>query len=191
VPPAERGRLLATFNSGFKHADSQGGFFTGGRLLEPMAPGQGTIVATRDGRVDVRAWSGGTRPGPDVAFARQNLPLIVSAGRVNPHLGDSSAWGKTLGNSVLVWRSGVGVDRRGNLIYAAADNQSVGSLARILVRAGAVRALQLDINYYWVSFNSYSKSAARGAQKLLPGMRRPATRYLSADDRDFFAVTVR
>ena len=42
------------------------------------------------------------------------------------------------------WRTGVGIDRRGNLIYAAADYQTVGTLAKILLRAGAVRAMQLE-----------------------------------------------
>jgi hypothetical protein len=121
-------------------------------------------------------------------FARQNLPLIVDHGNPNPNLSDGPEWGATLGNAVLVWRSGIGVDRRGDLIYAAANDQSVKGLARILIHAGAVRAIELDINSYWVSFNSYAGPHARGARKLLPGIARPSTRYLSPDDRDFFAV---
>jgi len=72
-----------------------------------------------------------------LAFARQNLPLIVSGGKPNPNLSDGPQWGATLGNAIRVWRSGIGVDALGNLIYAAADNQTVGSLAQILIRAGA------------------------------------------------------
>ena len=30
-------------------------------------------------------------------------------------LNDSSKWGYTLGNAVRVWRTGVGIDRRGNV----------------------------------------------------------------------------
>jgi hypothetical protein len=191
VPAARLGSLLAVFNSGFKHVDSGGGYFAGGNLYAPLVKGQATIVGTTDGRLDVRSWGGGGRPGPGVAFARQNLPLIVSSGRPNPTLGDSSKWGTTVGNNVLVWRSGVGVDRRGDLIYAAADYQSARGLARILIRAGAVRAMELDINSYWVTFNLFGKPGGRDARKLLPDMNRPATRYLSADDRDFFAVYAR
>jgi hypothetical protein len=184
----QRGKLLATFNSGFKHADSNAGFYAGGNLFAPLASGQGTIVGTSDGRVDIRAWTGGARPGPNVTFARQNLPLIVNGGRPNPNLSDGPQWGVTLGNSVLVWRSALGVDRRGDLIYAAANYQSVKGMARILIHAGAVRAVQLDINSYWVSFNSYAGPGARKPRKLLQDTTRPATRYLSPDDRDFFAV---
>jgi hypothetical protein len=191
VPAARLGSLLAVFNSGFKHVDSGGGYFAGGNLYTPLVKGQATIVGTTDGRLDVRSWSGGARPGPGIEFARQNLPLIVSSGLPNPTLGDSSKWGTTVGNNVLVWRSGVGVDRRGDLIYAAANYQSARGLARILIRAGAVRAMELDINSYWVTLNVFGKPGGRDARKLLPDMNRAATRYLSADDRDFFAVYAR
>jgi hypothetical protein len=126
-----------------------------------------------------------------VRYARQDLPLIVSGGRPNPNLSDGPEWGATLGNAIRVWRSGIGVDANGNLIYAAADNQTVASLAQILIRAGAVRAMQLDINFYWVTFISYGQSGARDPSSLLPGMTRGPYRYLSPDDRDFFAVYLR
>jgi hypothetical protein len=50
---------------------------------------------------------------------------------------------------VRVWRTGVGIDRRGNLMFVAADDQTVISLARILQDAGAVRAMEFDINPEW------------------------------------------
>jgi hypothetical protein len=191
VPPALRRGLLATFNSGFKHKDGGGGFFSEGRLLEPMQPGLATLVAKANGRVDVRAWHGGARPGRAIVLARQNLPLIVDHGRPNPGLNDGPQWGFTLGNSMLVWRSGVGVDSHRDLIYAAAPDQTVRGLAGILIHAGAVRAMEFDINSYWVTFNTYAKSAGRHPSKLLSAMSRPADRYMSPDDRDFFAVYAR
>ena len=191
VPASQLARLLAVFNSGFKHVDSGGGYFAHGNLYAPLVKGQGTLIGTTGGRLDVRSWSGGRTPGPGVAFARQNLPLIVSSGRPNPTLGDSSKWGTTVGNNVLVWRSGVGVDRRGDLLYAAANYQSARGLAHILIRAGAVRAIELDINSYWVTLNVFGKPGGHDPRKLLPDMNRPATRYLSPDDRDFFAVYAR
>jgi hypothetical protein len=188
VPQALRPRLLATFNSGFKLEDSHGGFAALGHTFAPLRAGDATLVGFRDGTVDVRAWNAGPQAGSDVLFARQNLPLIIDQGRLSPALSDGPQWGATLGNAIRVWRSGVGVDRYGDLLYAAADNQTVTSLAQILQRAGAVRAMELDINYEWVSFNTYGAPGAGGAAKLLPAMNRDATRYLSPDDRDFFAV---
>jgi hypothetical protein len=82
----------------------------------------------------------------------------------------------------------VGVDAHGNLIFAAANDQTAQSLAEILQRAGAVRAMELDINSEWVTFNFYGGWGAHLPTKLLPGMNREAKRYLEPDDRDFFAV---
>jgi hypothetical protein len=191
VPSALRSRLLATFNSGFKLEDSGGGFAVGGRTYAPMKPGIATVIGYSDGRVNVRAWSGGSDVPPGVRFARQNLPLIVSGGEPNPNLSDGPQWGATLGNAIRVWRSGVGVDARGNLIYAGADNQTVGSLAQIMIRAGAVRAMELDINSYWVTGITYAEPFAARPSSLLPAMTRGPLRYLAPDDRDFFAVYLR
>jgi len=188
VPWGERWRLLATFNSGFAYRDGHGGFAVNGKVFTPLVRGVGTVVGYANGRVNVVAWHGGAAPGRGVVFARQNLPLIVDGGRPNPNLSDSSAWGATLGNAIRVWRTGVGVDRHGNLVYAAADYQTVGSLAAILVRAGAVRAIELDINPQWPTFNAYARSGARDPVKVVPNVQQSATRYLSPDDRDFFAV---
>lgn len=191
VPSSLRSRLVATFNSGFKLSDSGGGIATGGHTYAPLKNGMATIVRLRDGRINITSWQGGAQAPPDVIYARQNLPLIIDHSRLNPNLSDGPQWGATLGNAVRVWRSGLGIDRRGNLIYAAANDQTVGSLAQILRRAGAVRAMELDINTYWTSFISYRHSGASGAGNLLADMDRSPLRYLTPDDRDFFAVYLR
>ena len=188
VPPGERRRLVATFNSGFTYGDGHGGFVVDGRTAEPLRSGDGTVVAYRDGHVNIVSWNGGGQPGPSVVLARQNLPLIVVRGRPSPLLDSRRNWGNTLGDAVRVWRSGLGIDRRGNLIYLAADLQTVKTLAAALARAGAVRAIELDINPEWPTFVAYSGWGARGPLKVVPNGQQPATRYLVPDDRDFFAV---
>ncbi|HWF24103.1 MAG TPA: phosphodiester glycosidase family protein [Solirubrobacteraceae bacterium] len=191
VPPASRGRLLATFNSAFKLQDSGGGFAVNGNTYAPMKNGMATLIGYTNGHVDIEAWQWGPKVPAGVQFARQNLPLVVENGQPNPNLSDGPAWGVTVGNAIRVWRSGVGVDKNGNVIYAAADNQTVRSLAQILIRAGAVRAMQFDINSYWVSFITYAHPYAGSPSNLLPDMTRSVDRYLSPDDRDFFAVYAR
>jgi hypothetical protein len=191
IPFTNRAGLLASFNSGFKLADSGGGVVLNGHTYAPMHNGQATLVGYTDGRSDVVEWHYGSRAPSNVVFARQNLPLIVHYGRTNPNLNNGIEWGATLGNAILVWRSGIGVDKHGNLIFAAGDNQTVGSLASTLVHAGAVRAMELDINSYWVSFIDYGQPGARAATNLLPDMTRSPQRYLEPDDRDFFAVYAR
>lgn len=188
VPQDQRWRLLATFNGGFTYIDGHNGSSINGLSYEPLKDGLATLIGYRNGRVDIRTWTGGTNAGPNVAFARQSLPLIIDHGRLSPALNDSTQWGFTLGNAIRVWRTGVGIDRRGNLIYAAADYQTVITLARILQRAGAVRAMQFDINPEWPTLITYFHDHGLIPVKVVPNGQQPSTRYLVPDDRDFFAV---
>jgi hypothetical protein len=188
VPHGQRWRLLAAFNSGFTYIDGHNGSWINGRSYEPLRGGLATLVGYRNGRVDVTTWRGGPNAGPQIVFARQSLPLIIEDGKLSPALNDSSQWGLTLGNAVRVWRTGVGIDRRGNLLYAAANDQTVTTLAKILQRAGAVRAMQFDINPEWPTLITYRHLDGLVPVKVVPNVMQPATRYLVPDDRDFFAV---
>jgi hypothetical protein len=191
VPPSKRDKLAATFNGGFPLETSNAGLIYRGEVLAPMVNGIATLVEYRGGRIDIRPWQNGEKVNPKIVFAKQNLPPIIDEGKLNPNLSDGPEWGATVNNAVRVWRSGLGVDRRGNLIYAAANYQTVESLAQILQQAGAVRAMELDINEDWTSFITYRHSGAEEPSNLLPEMFRPDTRYLEPDERDFFAVYVR
>jgi hypothetical protein len=51
--------------------------------------------------------------------------------------------------------------------------------------------MELDINSYWTSFISYRLPGARGHNNLLATMSRSSTRYLTPEDRDFFAIYLR
>lgn len=188
VPYGERWRLLATFNGGFTHIDGNNGSAVDGVTDEPLVAGLATLVGYRNGRVDVITWRGESTVPPDVVFARQSLPLIVDHGKLSPLLDNSTKWGYTLGNAVRVWRTGVGIDRRGNVIYAAANDQTVFTLARILLQAGAVRAMQFDINPEWPTLITYRHYDGLVPVKVVPNGMQPATRYLVPDDRDFVAV---
>ena len=191
VPPSKRDRIAATFNGGFPLETSNAGLVYHRQVLAPMVNGIATLVEYSDGRVDIRPWESGEHINPKIVFAKQNLPPIIDEGKLNPNLSDGPEWGATVNNAIRVWRSGLGVDKRGNLIYAAANYQTVESLAKILQRAGAVRAMELDINEDWTSFITYRYPGAKEPSNLLPEMFRPSTRYLEPDERDFFAVYVK
>ena len=133
-------------------------------------------------------WNDGPTAPANVSFARQNLPLIVNEGRAEPEHRQRRRMGRhgRQRGARLALR-----DRRrrhGNLIYAAGEDQTVASLAKTLIHAGAVRAMELDINSYWVSFITYGAPGAEEPTNLLPGHEPLGTRYLEPDDRDFFAV---
>ncbi len=190
VPHDQRWRLLASFNSGFKWSTGPAGFLVNGHADEPLVPGLGTLVAHRNGRVDIVRWHG----PPELhrlAVARQNLPLLVDRGRPSPGIGDVARWGATLGGGAAVWRTAVGIDRHGNLLYAAADQQTPASLAALMIHIGAMRAIELDINPEWPSFIGYAKRGGRDPIKLVPNPQESAYRWLSPDSRDFFAVYTR
>jgi hypothetical protein len=188
VPPAMRKRLVATFNGGFPLETSNAGLIYRGKVKETMVNGIATVVEYRDHRVDIVRWNHGPGAPANVWFAKQNLPPIIYEGELNPNLSDGPEWGETVNNATRVWRSGLGIDAHGNLMYAAANYQTVESLAKVLQRAGAVRAIELDINEDWTSFISYRQPGGREPSNLLPEMFRSPERYLSPDERDFFAV---
>jgi hypothetical protein len=191
VPYDQRSRLLAAFNAGFTYSDGSNGSSDNGLMNEPLKGGNATLVGYRDGRVAIVKWSGGPNAGPDVAWARQSLAPIVWNGQLNPALNEdpnSPQWGYTLGSAVRVWRTGVGIDRRGNLIDVVANDQTVITLAKILQHAGAVRAMEFDINPEWHTLVTYTHQHGLVPTLVEPQPMQQATRYLVPDDRDFFAV---
>jgi hypothetical protein len=188
VPYRARTNLLTTFNSGFYEKDLRAGFFTNNTLYVPMVRGLGTVVRYGNGHVDVLRWTGGPRPGRDVVMARQNLPLIAEGGRMAPGVNVSEAWGATLSGAAAVWRSGLGVDRNGNLMYLAAPNQTAPSLAEALIHAGAVRAMELDINPAWPILTTFGRPGGLRPSLFVPNPNQTATRFLAPSLKDFFAV---
>jgi hypothetical protein len=154
------------------------------------------MVYDRDGRVAIGVWGRDVRMTPQVLGVRQNLKLIVDHGAVPASVDQDvqTQWGATLGGGYYVWRSGVGVTRDGRIVYAYGPALSVRTLAGLLQRAGAVRAMELDINPAWMSY-MYYKAASRTADptpaNLLPTQQEPANRYFSVNSRDFTAVFAR
>ena len=190
VPQDQRWRLLATFNGAFKWNAGPAGFVVNGHADEPLVRGLATVVAYPNGRVDIVSWRGPTTRR-SLVLARQNLPLLVNHGRANALVADVMMWGATLGGGAAVWRSALGVDSHGDLLYVAADSQTPASLAALLLHVGAQRAIELDINPEWPTFNVYGKRGGRNPVKVVPNPQETAYRWLVPDSRDFFAVYTR
>jgi Phosphodiester glycosidase len=195
IPPEQRAAVVAAFNSGFKLSDSGGGYYNYGHEFRPLVNGVASLVIDTQGKASVGAWGRDFVMSPFIQTVRQNLSLLVDGGQLVPGLASdaNTKWGATVGNNTFVWRSGVGVDANGGLIYVGGNGINVASLATILQRAGAVRAMELDINSAWVSAFTYHQapgldpSVIHGT-KLLPDMTRPEDRYLVPGERDFFAL---
>jgi hypothetical protein len=190
VPLDGRARLLATFNSGFYEADAAGGFYANKTLYDPMVNGLATVVRYTNGTVNITKWTGGPTPGPSIVMARQNLSLLVNNSRATTASLNNQLWGLTLGGAQSVWRTALGIDTQGNLIYVAAPEQTSTTLAQIMEQLHVVRAMQLDINPEWPIFITYANRGAVGASLYVPNPNQIADRFLYPSTKDFFAVYV-
>lgn len=212
VPSSEVLSLVAAFNSGFRMQDSRGGFYLDGKTKGTLRDGAASFVIYKDGSATVGMWGRDVTMTPDVVAVRQNLDLIIDNGGGPPNLAGkpaadaapgvpaqglddnaNGAWGATLGNKVLVWRSGVCVTATGAIVYGYGDGLGALSLSELMTRAGCVRAMELDINKSWTTFNTYGASSAGDpssvhGSRLLPEQSKSADRYLGNDARDFIAV---
>ncbi len=200
ISPQAADSLVTAFNSGFLMSDSGGGYYTDGKTVFPLRQGAASFVIFRDGTATIGQWGRDVTMGPNVVAVRQNVGLLVDGGRPVPGLNanDTTHWGFTVGNQVYVWRSGVGVTATGALVYVGGPDLNITDLANVLVRAGAVRAMELDINTDWVNFTTYAPSAPGGlatpgnGTELLANMTGTPQRYFESWwSRDFFTMSAR
>jgi phosphodiester glycosidase len=208
IEPAQATSLVAAFNGGFKMNAAGGGYFTEGRVVDPLVPGAASLVIYSDGSVTVGAWGSDVSMTPNVVAVRQNLVPLVADGRPTPQAsGDWHSWGSTCGASSCApsvpgleqqWRSGLGVTADGALVYVVGPSLNPMQLAELLVRAGVVRGMQLDINPNWTVLVTYDPPAPKGpaapanGSKLLVGTTQgPATFFDPSWARDFITMSAR
>ncbi|MEO5982433.1 MAG: phosphodiester glycosidase family protein [Pedococcus sp.] len=194
VPTSDRPYLIAAFNAGFKMKDSGGGWYSDGRQVLPLGEGFASLVIHRDGHATVQEWHRADL-GPDVVAVRQNLHLVVSGGALAAGLGSSGShlWGTSKNQFQFTWRSGVGTDATGHLIYVAGRDLTLHSLALAMTEAGITTGMELDMHPQMVSFTSFGTPtrAANAGTRLLRSIPTPASRYLVPDQRDFFYLTTK
>jgi len=189
VPLAGRPSLLATFNSGFYESDAAAGFYTNHTSYFPMVTGAATLVRYTNGRLAIEAWPGGPIPA-SVVMARQNLQLLVNHGRPTPTATNNALWGLTLHGVAAVWRSAIGLDANGNLLYVAAPYQTSATLAALMVQLHVVSAMQLDINPEWPILVTYGGPGAAHPSLDVANPNQIPGRFLYTSTKDFFAVYV-
>lgn len=209
VQLAQAATLVAAFNGGFKMNAAHGGYYSEGRTIDPLVRGAASLVIYSNGTLDVGAWGSDVTMTPAVVGVRQNLVPLVAAGRPTPAAAtpDWRAWGNTCGATSCSsrvpgvehqWRSGVGVTGDGALVYVAGPALDPLQVARLLVRAGVVRGMELDINPYWTVLVTYDPPSAGGVAspsngtKLLPATTQgPKTFFEPSWARDFITMSAR
>ena len=220
--------LVATFNGGFKlsNGDSHGGYWdsgfgidgSSGVVRDPtgsrtLTVGAASLVIYRDGSWALGTWGREVSMTRQVRFVRQELVPLVDRSTINPLVRSADCqlhWGVTFNDGTYrwyqhhcdPWRSGVGITASGDLVYVSGHYLTASDLATLLRKAGAIRAMQLDINTQWVSAITYNSSGAAQGRTAVPHVvnspYNSAGHYITgsvaagtAANRDFFAAYLR
>ena len=192
VGPTEIHSLIAAFNGAFKLTYHDVGFLSGGHVAVALKPGLASVVTYTDGTTNIGAWGNGVPSKRRTVFSvLQNQRLLVDRGAPAPTLASCilTCWGGTIKDVTVVARSGLGITASGALVWAAGEQLSPAALADALIAAGAVRAIELDINPFWVAGYLYPHHPTGPvAVGVVPGMHGIAGMLLAPYSRDFFAV---
>jgi hypothetical protein len=188
VAGAERKRLLAAFNGGFKLSAGVGGYEQEGHVVSALRRGLASLVIDRSGRARIGVWGHGLPArGEAVYSVRQNLTPLVLNGKPTAAAADSGLWGATLGGGEYVARSAVGQTAAGDLTYAASMSATAADLAFVLAWTGTRIAMELDINPEWVQLDVAHRPGGP-LSAAIRGQNRPADQFLVGWARDFIAV---
>jgi hypothetical protein len=193
----ERRVVVAAFNSAFQEGYGAGGFAEGGRVGWRLRRGVASVVIYRDGTADIGGWRQTVpAPGRHVEGVRQNLGLLISAGRIAASVDTciKVCWGDPLHEQPIVARSALGIMPGGDLVLAAGHDLSVRALAQALAAKGVVRAMELDINPRWVAIYLYAHpphGLATVPIPLVPGQTGIPGEFLTPYFRDFFTFDAR
>lgn len=200
IPDADRPNLLLALNGGFQKAHGRWGMYMDGVLHKPLREGYASLVVRRDGTVEIGQWGKGNLVAltDDMVAVRQNAVLLVEDGEITPAAKNqgtnNDVWGYVTVNSAefITWRTAIGLTKDGNLIIAAGNSLSAGSLATAMQAAGAYVAMQLDINTPHVNVALINQQAdgSNTAAFLMDTMPGNPTRYLGKSERDFVYLTL-
>jgi hypothetical protein len=197
ISPSAATTLVAAFAGGFLLKDAQGGYYSEGHLAAPLRAGAASLVIYQNGDATVGKWGRDVTMSPSVAAVRQNLTLLIDHGQPAANLSpsDISTWGVSLHGIPTTWRSGLGITSSGALVYVAGP-MTIVDLAKLLVRAGAIRAMTLDMNPNWPVFATYNPTLPTGVASsangtdLLPTMfQSPARFFETSYSRDFVTMS--
>ena len=192
ITPREIHLVVAGFNGGFKLTYSGVGFVSGGHVAVALKPGLASIVTYTDGTTNIGGWLNGVPTKRKTVFSvLQNEQLLVDRGVAAPTVTTCviACWGATIQSLTSVARSGIGITQSGQLVWAAAEQLPPAELAAALVSAGAVRAIELDINPHWVAGYLYvHRASGPVAVPIVPGQQGILGQLLTPNGRDFLAV---
>jgi hypothetical protein len=187
----ENAELIAAFNGGFKEKDGHFGMYVDKITYAPLKKGFATLYIYKDGHIELSTYDG-IPLSDNVVAARQNGSLLVEDGKTSKmtSLG-IDWWAGTATGGYITWRSGIGVTKNGDLIYAVGPSLTPTALADALRLATSHNAMELDINDFWVRFTLFtwdSKIKTYTWSPLTKGLADGGKEFLHGYEKDFFYI---
>ena len=194
---AQQPIAIAAFNSGFKMDSARGGaYLDGDGDRARSCTGAASFVINKDGTATVGVWGRDFTMTPDVGRSARTSSCSSTTGSSTPRSQENDT--TRVRRHARQQRATCGAREsasppNGALVYAGGPALSVLSLAKTLQNAGAVRAMELDINTDWVSAYTYVRDDPANpttpidrhqARRRHVARRRPLP---PAGERDFFA----
>jgi hypothetical protein len=158
----------------------------------PPTQGYGTVAIYKDGHFQIGEWGKDFSRSLDMVAFRQNGPLVIQNGVINPKVDNPVYWGYTITGATVAWRSGIAVDQEYNtLYYIIGPYLTIDTLSQAMAAVHPWNAMQLDINNYWTIFEAFPPNKDKlQPEPLLPkDMNDNLNRFLYPYARDFFYVT--
>jgi len=193
VPAAQRPRLLAAFNGGFKSTHGHFGMHVDGVTLAPPKAHACTVASYPETGLSIGTFDKLPEPERAVWF-RQTPRCMVEAGVQHPALANSRSWGATVDGKTVIRRSAIGLNQAGDVLFVGISNSTTAeALARGMQHAGAHSVAQLDVNYSFPRFLFYAHTSS-GVETLplAEGFVYSEGQYVEGRaPRDFFYLTRR
>ncbi len=196
IPKRDWSSLVAMFNGGFRenHRYNPSMFrnFMGQRkdniTYQALEDGNASIIVDGDGATDIRKWDQATAAKYPSADVRQNLPMLLDDGAIDPLFMVKQHLHFPTYRTAL----GIGSDPRW-LIFAGGDGLRPLDMAKALKLAHCRNAVHMDQTAGNVMFDL---SIPGTAPPVFKGVNPPLhhhrdRKFLQGSDRDFFYITRR
>ncbi len=198
IPREDWSSLVAAFNGGFAAMHGKFGMMVDRKVYLPARDGIATLAVYEDGSIRMGTWGTDLKLTADMVSYRQNCPPLIENGVITAETGKLTLWGLSVANEVYLYRSGLGIRPDGKLVYVVGKPLSAYTLARALQEAGAVYAMQLDVDEFHVVFITYDVKPGKAdepptveGKKLRGDMRGFDGLFLRPFQLDFFYLTRR
>ncbi|MCG8572559.1 MAG: hypothetical protein MJB14_20690 [Spirochaetes bacterium] len=190
----QRSKVLWIFSGGYQYQHGWYGMKYKNTVLLPPRKNIQTLFFYQNGSLKITPWHEENPYNKDVVAFRQNeFPLIID-GKINQYI-DQRMWGGTPKDvdPIFTMRSGLGLDRHDDLIFAFGDNLSAHTLAKAMVEAGVINGMHLDMNYYNVHLVNITRNKDG---RLITGNENNVLSYYRGiytvlSNRDYFILTAR